>query len=65
MLVPGERIELSRCYQRGILRVPEREFHRKILIGYKTIFRGVERGAKRIFNIFLNDKYLILVRCKT
>jgi len=31
--VPGAGIEPARCCQRGILRVPNRDFHRKISIG--------------------------------
>jgi len=51
-MVPGAGIEPARCCQRWILRVPERDFHRKISTGYLPYFRGVERGAERTVKSF-------------
>ena len=51
-LVPGGEVESPHTYVRWILRVLERDFHRKISIGYLPYFRGVERGAERTVKSF-------------
>ena len=48
----GGEVESPHTFVRWILRVPERDFHRKISIGYLPYFCGVERGAERMSKVF-------------
>ena len=52
LMVPRIGIEPIRSFKRWILRVLERDFHRKISTGYLPYFRGVERGAERTVKSF-------------